>query len=216
MTDAELDLCGERVRLLPERGLVWERTATLVAADLHWGKAAAFRAAAIPVPAGTTSEGLARLGRALDRTVARRLVVLGDLFHARRGRVPSLHDAIQNWRAARPGLEIVLVRGNHDRGAGDPPAVWDVRCVNEPWVEGPFAFRHFPEESPEGYTLAGHLHPAVRLAGVGRQRATLPCFLFGDRVGLLPSFGPFTGRALVRPKSGERVFVIAGDEVVGV
>src|SRR5581483_12363457 len=43
-------LQGESLLLLPERALLWERTGTLVVADAHLGKAAAFRAAAIPLP----------------------------------------------------------------------------------------------------------------------------------------------------------------------
>ena len=62
--------------------------------------------------------------------------------------------------------------------------------------------------------LAGHIHPAISLAGPGRQRERLPCFLFGERIGLLPAFGDFTGGATVRPRPGDRVFGVAGDEVV--
>ena len=202
--------------LLPERALLWERTGTLIAADVHLGKAAAFRAAAIPLPGGTTTEALSRLTQALERTAARRLLLLGDFFHARSGRASRTLAAIADWRQRHPDLEIVLVRGNHDRGAGDPPAEWRFDCHDEPRIEPPFAFRHHPGEEEAGYVLAGHIHPAVSLAGLGRQREKLPCFLFGDRVGLLPAFGGFTGGASVRPRQGDRVYVIADKEVIDV
>jgi hypothetical protein len=35
-------------------------------------------------------------------------------------------------------------------------------------------------------------------------------------VGVLPAFGAFTGTADVQPVPGDRVFVVAGDEVVEV
>ena len=108
------------------------------------------------------------------------------------------------------------MRGNHDRGAGDPPDDWRVRCVDEPWREGPFAFRHHPGDDPEGYVLAGHVHPAVHLLGAGRQSETLPAFLFGRSCGLLPAFGGFTGGARVRPRRGDRVYVLAEGEVIEV
>jgi len=44
----------------------------------------------------------------------------------------------------------------------------------------------------------------------------LPCFWFGDAVGVLPAFGAFTGSAEVRPKRGDQVFVIAEEEVLKV
>jgi uncharacterized protein len=213
---SRIDLAGEPLVLLPERALFQERTGTLVVADVHLGKAAAFRAAAIPLPGGTTSETLARLSAALDRTRARRLLLLGDFFHAKAGRADRTLAAISKWRERHADLGIVLVRGNHDRGAGDPPPEWGFTCCDEPLIEPPFAFRHHPAEEPGSYVLAGHIHPAVSLAGAGRQRERLPCFLFGQKVGLLPAFGDFTGGAGVRPRPGDRVFVIADDEVVSV
>jgi metallophosphoesterase superfamily enzyme len=62
--------------------------------------------------------------------------------------------------------------------------------------------------------LAGHIHPAISLSGPGGQHERLPCFLFGERIGLLPAFGGFTGGATVRPRRGDRVFALAGEEVV--
>ena len=50
----------------------------------------------------------------------------------------------------------------------------------------------------------------------GRQRLKLPAFWFGPRVGVLPAFGEFTGGAVVSPRPGDRVFVVAGDQVVPV
>jgi DNA ligase-associated metallophosphoesterase len=211
-----IELLGESLVLLPERALLWERTGTLAVADVHLGKAASFRAAAIPLPGGTTTEALARLTAALARTGARRLLLLGDFFHSRSGRAARTLAAIADWRERHPDLEIVLVRGNHDRGAGDPPREWGFDCHDEPWIEPPFAFRHHPAEEPSGYVLAGHIHPAVSLAGPARQRERLPCFLFGERVGLLPAFGGFTGGASVRPRRGDRVYAVAGEEVVSI
>jgi DNA ligase-associated metallophosphoesterase len=151
VTDARVRLAGEEILLLPERALFWPRAAALIAADLHWGKAATFRAAGIPVPAGTTSADLARLDAALERTCARRLLVLGDLFHARAGRVAAGTRAeLRRWRGLHPKLEILLVRGNHDRHSGDPPEDLRINCVNAPAFVPPFILRHEPTAAGEG------------------------------------------------------------------
>ena len=207
-------LQGESMVLLPERALFWERTSTLIVADAHLGKAASFRAAAIPLPGGTTTETLSRLTAAIEKTGAKRLLLLGDFFHAKSGRASRTLAAISSWRDSHKDLEIVLVRGNHDQRAGDPPAEWGFACCDEPCIEPPFAFRHHPAEEDGKYVFAGHIHPAVTLAGLARQREKLPCFLFGDRVGLLPAFGDFTGGASVRPRRGDQVYAVAGDEVI--
>lgn len=215
MTDVRVRLAGEEVVLLPERALFWPAAATLVVADLHWGKAATFRAAGIPVPAGSTGDDLARLDEALGRTCARRLVVLGDLFHARAGRVAAATLAqLRRWRGPDPELEILLVRGNHDLHAGDPPADLRINCVTAPAFVPPFVLRHEPAESPAGYTLAGHVHPGLLLCGPALQRERLPCFLLRERVALLPAFGSFTGLGTVEPGPGDRAFVVADAEVI--
>jgi uncharacterized protein len=217
MSEILMTLAGEDVRLLPERALFWPRACTLVVADVHWGKAATFRAAGIPIPGGTTGEDLARLDAALCRTGARRLVVLGDLFHARAGRVATRTLAeLRGWRDRCTRLEIQLVRGNHDRHAGDPPDDLRINCVNSPAFLPPFVLRHEPRDSSEGYTLAGHLHPAVVVSGPALQRERLPCFLVGPRVTVLPAFGSFTGTASVIPEPVDHAFVVVDGEVLPV
>lgn len=217
MSDLCVEAGGEPVWLLPEHALFWPRAGTLVAADLHWGKAATFRAAGIAIPGGGTRDDLARLDAALTRTEARRLVILGDLFHARAGRVATRTLAeLRGWRSLRSEVEFLLVRGNHDRHAGDPPADLRINCVNDPAFMPPFVLRHQPTVSPAGYTLAGHVHPGVVLTGPGRQSERLPCFLFGDQVALLPAFGSFTGYGRVEPAENDRLFVVADDQVIAV
>jgi DNA ligase-associated metallophosphoesterase len=216
MSDLPIQLAQERVTLLPERALYWPRTRTLLVADPHWGKASAFRAAAIAIPAGTTASGLARLTQALKRTKAERVIFLGDFLHARESRARATLNALDAWRDAHRRLDITLVRGNHDRRAGDPPAEWRIRCVDPPHIEAPFVLVHLPGESAEGYTLAGHVHPAVTLRGSGGQSTTLSCFAFGPRGGMLPAFGNFTGQARLLRTPGDRLYAIAGDDVLAV
>jgi DNA ligase-associated metallophosphoesterase len=216
LTDPVIAIRGEALRLLPERAVYWPAARSLIAADLHWGKEETFRAAAIPIPAGPVRADLDRLDAALSRTGAERLLVLGDLWHARAGMADALLTELAAWRRSRPGLRVELVRGNHDRRAGNAPAGLGIVDRVEPAVEGPFVFQHYPDPSPAGYVLAGHVHPAVVLRGAGRQRVRLPCFWFGAEVALLPAFGGFTGSGDVSPGSGDRVFVIADGEVIEV
>jgi DNA ligase-associated metallophosphoesterase len=217
MSDVTLTIAGEQIYLLSERALYWPGASTLVVADLHWGKAATFRSVGIPIPIGTTSDDLARLDSALQRTHARRMVVLGDLFHARAGRIASHTLAeLRRWRNLAGNFEILLVRGNHDRHAGDPPSDLHINCVNAPAYVPPFVFRHEPADSTGAYGLAGHIHPGLTLVGRGLQRETLPCFIIGRSAALIPAFGSFTGFGVVEPGPEDRAFVIAGDEVLEV
>ena len=83
MTDLALQLAGEDVRLLAERALWWPRASTVVVADLHGERPPPFARRESPSRAGN-GDDLARLGSALHRCGATRLVVLGDLFQPNR------------------------------------------------------------------------------------------------------------------------------------
>jgi len=211
-----ITVAGEPVVMLPQRALFVPSLRTVLVADIHWGKAAAFRAAHIPIPSGTTASDLARLSDVLHTTQAEQLIVLGDLLHARAGRHAAVLHAIAAWRVAHAHVRMQLVRGNHDRGAGDPPDSLDITCVDAPFVLGPFACAHYPEPSVVGYVLAGHVHPHVSLRGRGHQSMRLPCFALGERVGVLPAFSSFTGGGMYVQTPSDRIFAIADDQVIAV
>ena len=207
-------LLGQTLTPLPQRALYWAERRTLLIADPHFGKPESFRAFAVPVPGGTTAAALQRLDAALLDTGAERLVVLGDFWHARAGRTAEVVDELTAWRLARPLLALELVPGNHDRGISQLPEAWGATVHAGNAIDPPFVYSHYPDADDAGYVLCGHLHPAVVLSGRGRQALRLPAFWFGPRVGVLPAFGEFTGVAVVTPRPGDQVFVVAGDQVV--
>lgn len=208
-----VDIGGQPVVLLPERAAYLPDHRTLLVADAHLGKAQSFRRLGVPVPRGTTAHNLALLTSLIERTGAVALVFLGDLLHARHGRSSDTMQAVRAWRIQHACLDMTLVRGNHDSHAGDPPTEWAMQLVDEPWRLGPFALCHHPTPTDGAYTLAGHLHPAM-VMGRGFDRLRLPCFHFTAQIGVLPAFGAFTGMHVVQPQAGERVFVIAADQVL--
>ena len=206
-------LAGEAVELYAERALLWTRMRTLFVADVHLGKAAAFRAGGVPIPRGSTASDLARLEALVEASGAKRLCVLGDFLHAKAGVVPALDAAFRAWRGRHASLAITLVRGNHDANAGDPPEGWGVEVVGEPYALPPFLASHAPVSPRTGYALCGHVHPGVRLSGRGDESVRLPCFVLGRRRAILPAFGRMTGLAIVAPSPDETVVAIAGREL---
>lgn len=212
----DLVLGRTRARLLADRALHLPDHGALVVADVHLGKSATFRAHRIPVPGGTTASDLARLDALLAGTAVRELVILGDFLHAKRGVTPGLLAQLAEWRARHPGLGVTLVRGNHDAHAGDPPASLGIRCVDAPAPLGEFRLHHHPASEPDGIVLAGHVHPAVKLRGRGRQSVTLPCFAVRRDLVLLPAFGGFTGSAVLDAGEWEAFYAIADGELVAI
>jgi uncharacterized protein len=212
----EVELGGTLVRLLAQRAAYLPEHGLLLVADAHIGKAASFRRFGVPVPEGTTAGTLARLAAAVAACGARQVVFLGDLLHSARGRQPGTLAEVEAWRDAHAALEVTLIRGNHDSHAGDPPAAWRVKCVDGPLLIDGLALSHHPDPVPGHYVLAGHVHPAVVLSGRANERLRLPCFHFGEAVGVLPAFGEFTGMHALPRAPGDRLFVVHGDAVAAV
>jgi DNA ligase-associated metallophosphoesterase len=208
-----VDYGGETVWLLPERALYWPAGRVLFVADLHLGKAAAYRAQGQPVPAGTTRENLARLSQLLRHYRPSQLVFLGDFLHAAQARTPSVLAGLAAWRGEFSALDCVLVRGNHDSRAGDPPAALGMRVVDEPFVVGSFAACHHPQSHATHAVLAGHVHPVLSLRGPGRDHLRLPCFCLEAGLAILPAFGEFTGGWSVAPQTGRQLYPVGGQAV---
>ncbi len=203
-----LDWAGERLILLHERAVWWPARRTLIVADLHLGKPAAFRAAGVPVPESVTASDLERLSSVVDRFRAGRLLVLGDLLHAPTGLTPETLDRVALWRARHADLRVALIRGNHDRRCGDPAPSLGIEAFEPPLVDGALAFVHEPRAMDGVHVLAGHIHPCARLRGPIGATLRAPCFWFSERTAVLPAFGTFTGCASIGPANGDRVFLV--------
>lgn len=200
--------------LRPERALWLPDAATLVVADLHVGKEAAFRDAGLAVPGGILDETLGRLGRAIEACGARRVIVAGDLVHSRRGLPGTVVERFAAWRSGI-GAAIDLVRGNHDRHAPELPPGWMVGEAGTELRLGSIRIVHEPGEAEDAFTIAGHLHPTVTLRS-GVDRLTLPCFAVTPRSLTLPAFTRFARGVPVVSSPGSRFYAIAGDDVVEV
>ena len=135
--------------LLPGRAALLPATQTLVCADLHLGKAATFRRAGLPVPEGSAQQDLKRLADLITTYEARRLIIAGDLFHARAGCTSRVLGEFTDFREQihkQSNTEVILVLGNHERSLGRhfiPQDLGIDQCVQE-LVEPPFRFIHEP------------------------------------------------------------------------
>jgi DNA ligase-associated metallophosphoesterase len=208
----EITFGGERLILLADRALYWPAFRTLVLADVHLGKDASFRAAGLPVPVGNSVKDLARIERLLVATAAQRLTILGDLVHNRKAHQAELMQAFTQWRCTHKRLEVILIRGNHDRHAGPCPEEWAVNQVTEPFDAGPLSLAHFPRNS-EKPLLCGHVHPTVAVRDFDRTFASIPCFVADPNQLILPAFGSFTGGHTATASPGRAIYISTGKSV---
>lgn len=213
----DIQFGSRSLRLLPE-GVAFDAVRRIVyVSDLHLGKAAVFRDAGLALPEGPDASILLRLAAIMEKTKARTLAVLGDVFHARSPGTAGAVAALALWRSARPRLQWRVVPGNHDR-----------RVPWEDWLPGAeiltegapcgtaWRLAHHPPEKSEEPVLCGHLHPGIAIGSSRVRKLRLPCFWLRRQVMVLPAFGDFTGMSIIAREPGDQVWVAAGGKVTEV
>lgn len=205
------ELLGQQIILFPQKAMYWAEERALIVADLHIGKVGHFRKAGIAIPKLLEQEDLAVLSDLVNLVKPEKIIFLGDLFHSD---INNDWDWLKLWCELFSSTEMILVRGNHDilhdkyyREAGF--------TVCESLYLSPYIFSHEPlEKSGNGYVISGHIHPAVRLRGKGRQSLILPCFHFGEKQAVLPAFGRFTGNCCIAVNQADITFVVMKDKIM--
>ncbi len=171
-------------------GAMWlERERTLVVADLHFEKGSSYAARfGQMLPPYDTRETLDRLDRELDLLKPERLIFLGDSFHDGAGEARLAADDHRRLEGLALGRELVWAVGNHD---ADGPKVLPGEVIDEAAIAG-LTLRHEPEPGVQLGEVAGHLHPAAKVAS-GRATTRRRCFVTDGQRLVLPAFGAFTG-----------------------
>ncbi len=197
------------VTILPE-GVVLVDT-TLIAADVHLGKSATFRAKGLPVPEGDTERDFRRLAEMVVKHRVRHLVIAGDLFHSPAGMTGELETALAEF-LAEVAIPVTLVMGNHDAKLSRLPL--GLVCVEYLDLDQIRIIHDPASADTERLHISGHWHPVVRIPDGRRTSLRLPCFLYRGNTLVLPAFGSFTGGAILSAEPEDRVFVALRENMV--
>ena len=218
--DFKWELLGQNLILLAEKGIYWQEQNTLIVSDLHIGKVGHFRKAGIAIPKIMEQEELAILSDLIHTYNPKRIIFLGDLFHSEYN---DDWNWLMLWTGLFPNIQMVLVKGNHDVLNHNQYSTAGFVVLNE-YRLFPFRFIHEPltvvQESqsenvePELYCISGHIHPAVKLKGKGKQSLTLSCFYFNAVQAVMPAFGKFTGKYCIEVTKDVHVFGVLEKKVL--
>jgi DNA ligase-associated metallophosphoesterase len=213
----DFNFLGQDLVLIPQKAIYWKQQKALIAADVHLGKVGHFRKAGIAVPRDMEQSDLAALSDLVFEYRPEKLIFLGDLFHSD---MNADWEWLRLWRQQFPKLEILLIRGNHDIIHESHYHQLNIALYDQLLI-GPFLMLHHPLSdtelrNTEAYIFCGHIHPGVLLSGRGRQSLTIPCFAFGNRQAVLPSFGKFTGKVAIRHQKNDRIFGVLQDKVIAI
>ncbi|MEM9144080.1 MAG: ligase-associated DNA damage response endonuclease PdeM [Bacteroidota bacterium] len=209
METQKLQINEQHFVLHPSGGLLWEERKALLISDVHLGKISHFRKFGSAVPREAIQHNFEGLSQCIAYFKPDTLVFLGDLFHSHLNQEWLL---FQKW-VQGISQDIILVSGNHDIISPLNYEALDISVVSELQWDG-FLLTHHPEIREGVFNFSGHLHPAVRLRGPGRQSLRLPCFHKGDSQMVLPAFGTFTGTHCIDPGPKDQVFAIADSSII--
>ena len=195
----QIQLAGEWLLPLCEGALWWPDREILVVADLHLEKGSSFARRGQLLPPYDTDTTLDVVEALCTRLAPRCVISLGDSFHDRSAELRLSDGATARIQALTATHDWVWVEGNHDP---DPPKHLGGRATRCLEV-GPLTFRHEPTSTPG--EIAGHLHPAAKVAGRGRS-VRRRCFASdGERL-VMPALGAFTGGLNVLDPAVQAVF----------
>jgi metallophosphoesterase superfamily enzyme len=110
------------------------------------GKTGHFRKHGIAVPQAVFIEDLQRLVEQLIHFKAKKIIAVGDLFHSKANKEM---DLFLKWRNDLPGLEFILVRGNHDILQKEWYENAGIQVKEGVYAVRDFSFLHDPSEVPE-------------------------------------------------------------------
>jgi DNA ligase-associated metallophosphoesterase len=204
--------------------MFWEEEKALIVSDLHFGKTGHFRKSGIAIPPSVYREDLQRLVVQIQYFQPRELIIVGDMFHSHANKELEL---FLKWRSDLAGVHIRLVRGNHDILKDEWYQQAGIDLSSQTLSRKDFHFVHdisdqlkqrdgFIKNISEerSYFFSGHIHPGIRLNGMGKQSLCFPCFYFGKKYAVLPAFSRFTGVAMIYPEAEEEVFAIVNQELI--
>ncbi len=198
--------------LLPEKAIWIEDRSILIIADVHLGKVAHFRSEGIGLPSQAENHTLSALSLVMDKYLPKEVVFLGDLFHSK---INNSFDDLRNLLLRYQETKFTLIRGNHDIYSENHYHDLGITVVAEQFIDKLW-LTHEPQEHKDSnfFNLAGHIHPGIRISGLAKQSVTLSCFVFYENQGILPAFGYFTGKSLIKAEKNSTIFALTGDKVI--
>lgn len=213
------DAAHGRARIAPEvfldgrLAIVHEGERWMAASDMHFGYEVSRRAAGGLWPLWGMHSIRERLASLIEDWKPERLILVGDVVDG----AAAPDDAIEWLESIRElGPELVLVEGNHDRGA-----IRRHFSFRGDYRTGAFYFHHghrlLPRPEGARVVVTGHLHPSIRYHDGAGTALRLPAFtreqpgdggeeIGGEESWVLPAFSPWAGGHPSRPGSEESRF----------
>ena len=195
--------------LHPSGSLFWEEKSALFISDVHLGKISHFRKYGAAVPQKAIQANFELMDEVVEFFNPNTVYFLGDLFHSY---INSEWNLFEDW-VSKAKAEIILIYGNHDIISPIKYKELGIQLFDELILEN-ILLTHHPEERKGFFNFCGHIHPAIKIRGSGKQSLRLPCFFKSPNQLILPAFGEFTGSFTLKPTKNDQVYAIAEGMII--
>ncbi|MGI0100387.1 MAG: metallophosphoesterase [Candidatus Micrarchaeaceae archaeon] len=184
----------------------------LAVADLHLGYESHMARNGVFIPKANLRRILSALGRSLDQTGARGIIVVGDIKNefstVEHDEFNELYDIMEFCKER--GAPLTLVKGNHDNYIDRYRDKFKLKTRGDADIGG-YLFFHgnkLPKLSGKKpkMLISGHEHPSIGIVNAAGRKERLRCFILGKyknmRLLVLPAISYFaSGTDInIRPK----------------
>ena len=187
----------------------WEEKSLLLIADVHLGKVSHFRKHGSAVPAAAILKNFEQLDLVIHYFNPDSICFLGDLFHSY---INTEWNIFNTWVSTQFS-KLILITGNHDIISEHKYQEFGIITGTELILDS-FLLTHHPDEREGLFNFCGHIHPGIRLQGLGKQSLKLPCFFHKPQQMIIPAFGTFTGIYVLEPEAADKVYAMTDKEVI--
>lgn len=207
-----INVFGEELILLPQRVVYLPKSKTLWVADALLGKPTETKTGNVPFE--IVDVDVFRLNDILNQYDVKRLVFVGHLFfyaYADKRERPG------EWLASQ-GLEVHWINGHETDSEPMHYAKFNLTIHDGCFTDGPFVFineyRQGIEEQFKGkYIITANVGPAYK---VEDNTEPLPCFYFGAKYAILPSFGMIKNATVLHLQNpSDQFYPIQATQVLG-
>ncbi len=181
----------------------------MAVADLHYGFELSQRAAGWLIPFWGMGNIESRLRKLIEEHQPDKLILVGDIVHSN---VAQKQAEAFVETLGHLGPELILIRGNHDRGLRELDLTDSHTCSGYCFNHG-----HLDWAADESVVeVVGHLHPSWSFNDRAGARLRAPALLQMDKMIVLPAFSPWAAGVRCEIQTPHRLWVCGKKRIFAV
>lgn len=179
------------IEILKEKALLLRDERLIAVTDLHLGYEGVLQQGGIAIPRRQKGVMMENLANIIARYSPEKLLVNGDFKHNfSRNLDEEWLEVKEVLRFLKDRTELVVIRGNHDNYLATILHDMDIELWKS-YRAGEYVFAHGHWDiKTSRHIVIGHEHPALKLRDDVGAVFSLPAFIVGSDIVVMPAFSP--------------------------